>query len=156
MESSPPIVSAREAPLQNADLDVRMCRNADVVPQLQEVVADTPESGLEVLGLVLVIVDTEDIEVLPGDIDDLLAPGHVVGPLLSARHDLRRRSDLPQAAAIKVDDSGVTLRREAIIHGFVVDLEVADAVGLGMSVGRPQPSPFSRRRIVPVIGTDSA
>jgi len=66
MEASPPIVGAGEVPLQNADLDVRVRRTADVVSQLPEVVADAPQPGLEVLRLVLVVVNSEDVEVPSG------------------------------------------------------------------------------------------
>ena len=101
--------------------------------------------------LVLVIVTAEDVEVLSGEVDHLLAPVHVVGALLSARYDARVGSNVAQPAAVDVDDFGVRLRREAVIHGLVVDLEELHAVRLGMSVGRAQPSPFGRRRIVQVV-----
>ena len=93
MQPSPPVVGAREVPLEDADLDPRVRRSADIVPELREVVADAPQPGLEILGLVLVVVNAEDVEVLSGEVDDLLAPDHVVGALLSARHDSRLGSD---------------------------------------------------------------
>ena len=106
---------------------------------------------LEVLRLVLVVVNSEDVEVLSGEVDDFLAPDHVVRALLSARHDSRLGSDGSQPAAVDVDDLGVLLRCKAVVHGLVVDLEVPDAVGLGMPVGRTQPPPFGRGRVVEVV-----
>ncbi len=150
MESRPPIVGVLEAPLQDADLDVRVLRGAHVVAQLRKVVADAPQAGLEVLGLVFVIVTAEYVKVLSGEVDDLLAPVHVVGPLLPARHDSRVGSNAPQAAAVDVHDFGIRLRREAVVHGLVVDLEERYPIGLGMSVGRPFSSPLGRRRVVEI------
>src|SRR5579872_5165507 len=89
MESSPPVVGACEVPLQDADLDLRVGGSAYVVAQLREVVADAPQPGLEVGGFVLVVVTSEDIEVLSGKVNNRLAPDHVVGSFLSAGHDLR-------------------------------------------------------------------
>src|SRR5262245_10884609 len=111
-----------------------MRRSSDIVAQFRKVVADTPQSGLEVLGLVLVVVTAKDVEVLSGEIDDLLAPNHIVGPLLPTRNDLRIGSDGSQPAAVDVDNLGVFVRREAVIHGLVIDLEVPDAVGFGVPV----------------------
>ena len=128
-----------------------MRRSADVIPQLNEVVADARQPRLEALRLVLVVVTSKDVEVLSGEVDDLLAPDHVVGALLSARHDSSFGSDHPQPAAEHVDDLGVLLRRQAVIHGLVVNLKILYVVGLGMAVGRPEPSPLGCRRIVQVV-----
>ena len=64
MKARTPVVGVLQAPLQDADLDVRVLRGAHVVPQLYEVVADAPQAGLEVLGLVLVVVTAEYVKVL--------------------------------------------------------------------------------------------
>src|SRR5437879_3590660 len=108
MEPGPPVVGACEVPLQDADLDPRMGGSADVVAQLREVVADASQAGLEVGGLVLVVVTSEDIDVLSGKVDDRLAPDHVVRPLLSACYNPRLWSDGPQPASIDIDDVGVS------------------------------------------------
>ena len=47
-----------------------------------------------------------------------------------------------KAAAVEVDDFSVRLRREAVVHGLVVDLEVADVVGFGVAVGWPAAGPI--------------
>jgi hypothetical protein len=80
---------------------------AHVLDQLLEVVLDPPHAGRVVLGLVLVVVAAEDVEVLAREIDQLLAPVHVVRALLSARDDPGLRSDLPQPRAVEIDDRGV-------------------------------------------------
>ena len=99
----------------------RMRRRADIVAELRQVIADAPQPCLEALGLVLVVVDAEDVEVLPGEVDHLLAPHHVVRALLSARDDARPGRDLPQPAAIEVDDFGV---RSAVKPLFIGSLSI--------------------------------
>src|SRR5437667_9358744 len=108
-----------------------MRRSADVVPQLRKVVADAPQARLEAFGLVLVVVASKDVEVPSGQVDDPLAPDHVVGPLLSARNDSCMGSDGPQPAAVNVDNLGVFFRCKAVVHWLVIDLEVPDAVRFG-------------------------
>ena len=129
----------------------RVRRRAHVVAQLHQIVADAPHAGLEEIALVLVVVDAEHVEVVAGEIDDFLAPRHVVRALLAAGDDHGIGSDLPQAAAVEIDDGGVALGREAVVHRLVVDLEVADAVRIGMSVARAHLPPRRRRRIVDVM-----
>src|SRR5215471_16724841 len=116
MESRPPIVCALETPLKDANLDLRMLRGAHVVSQLREVVADAPQTSLEVLRFVFVIVTTEDIKVLSSQIDNLLAPDHVIGPFLPARYDSGVGSNGAQLTTVEVHDFGVLLRRKAVIH----------------------------------------
>ena len=58
---------------------------------------------------------------------------------------------LAQPAAVDVDDLGVLIRREAVVHGLIVDLEVADAVRLGVPVRCAQLAPFGRWRVVQVM-----
>src|SRR5579871_1460249 len=128
-----------------------MRRSPNVIPQLRERIADAPQTGLEVLRLVLVVVNSQDVEVLSGKIDDLLAPDHVVGPLLSTRHDSCVGNDGAQPAAVSVHNFGIPLRREAVVHGLVVNLETPGTVGLGMPVGRAQAAPFRGRRIIQVV-----
>src|SRR6185437_6153623 len=89
MQSGAPIVGVLEAPLEHSDLDALVLRGAHVVSQLRKVVANAPQPRLEVPGFVLVVVTPENVEVLAGEVDDLLAPNHVVRPLLPARHDSR-------------------------------------------------------------------
>ena len=52
------------------------------------VVLDAANAGGVVFGLVLVVVAAEDVEVVAGDVDELLAPVHVVGAFLAAGDDL--------------------------------------------------------------------
>ena len=60
-------------------------------------------------------------------------------------------SDLPQTAAVEVDESGVGFRGEAVVHGLIIDLEKTDAVWFGMAVGGAEPAPFGVRQIVEVV-----
>src|SRR3954451_22762572 len=98
MEPGAPIVGAGEVPLEDANFELRVRRSAYVVAELTEVVAYAPQAGLVVVGLVLVVVAAEDVEVFSGEVDYLLAPVHVVGALLSARDNSRVGSDGAQAA----------------------------------------------------------
>ena len=128
-----------------------MRRRAHVVAQLHQVVADAPYAGFEEIAFVLVVVDAEDVEIAAGEIDDFLAPRHVVRTLLAAGDDHGVRRDLPQPASVEIDDGRVALGRKAVVHRLVVDLEVADVVRTGMSVARAHLSPRGRRRIVDVM-----
>ena len=138
MKSRPPIVGVLEAPLQDTDFDAGVLRIAHIVPQLHKIIANAPQPGLEVRGLVLVVVAAKDVEVVCGEVDHRLAPVHVARALLSARDDPRPRSNGPQPAAVDVDCFGILLGREAVVHGLVVNLEELHSVRFGMSVGRPQ------------------
>src|SRR5690349_103815 len=151
MEASPPVVRAREIPFENADLDLRVLRRSNIVTELRKVIADASQACFETARLVLVIVNAKDVEVLAGKVNDLLAPDHVIRALLAAGNDARTRSDLAQPAAVNVDDLGVRLRREAVVHGLIVDLEVADPVGLAVAVRCAQLAPFRRWRVVQVM-----
>src|SRR5947199_2728168 len=104
MKSCPPIVSVLEAPLEHGDLNPRVLRNSHVIPQSGQIIADAPYSGFEVLGLVFIVMTSENVEVLSGKVDHLLAPDHVVRALLPACHDPRFRSNGPQLAAININD----------------------------------------------------
>ena len=69
---------------------------------------------------------------------------------MSAGNDAGIGSDGAQAAAVDVDDFGVTLGREAVVHGLVVDLEEGHSVGLGMSIGGAHATPFGGRRVIEI------
>ena len=124
---------------------------AHVLHQLLEVVLDPAHAGRVVLRLVLVVVAAEDVEVLAGEIDQLLAPVHVVRALLSAGDDLGLRRDLSQSGAVEVDDRGVLVGRELVVHRLVVDLDVGHAIGLRVAVGGAPAAPFGGRRIDQVV-----
>ena len=90
-------------------------------------------------------------KLLAREIDQLLAPVHVVRALLSARDDLRLRCDLPQPRAVEVDDRRVLVGRELVVHRLVVDLDVGHAIGLGVAVGGAPLAPLGGRRIDQVV-----
>ena len=89
---------------------------------------------------------------MAGEIDQLLAPVHVVRALLSAGDDLGLRRDLAQPRAVEVDDGGVLVGLELVVHRLVVDLDVGNAIGLGVAVGGAPAAPLGGRRDRPGSG----
>ena len=124
---------------------------AHVFHQLLEVVLDPSHAGRVVLRLVLVVVAAEDVEVLAREIDQLLAPVHVVRALLSARDDLRLRCDRSQPRAVQVDDGGVGVGRKPVVHRLVVDLDIGHAIRLRVAVCGAPLAPLGGRRIDQVV-----
>ena len=94
---------------------------------------------------------SQDIEVAASNVDELLAPLHVIRAFLAAGNDSGVGGDLSQPAAVGVDDGGVAVGRVAVVHRLVVDLDIGDAIRLGMAVGGPHLPPLGGRRVEQIV-----
>lgn len=151
VQAGTPIVGVLEAPFEDRNFNIWMLGRADIVAEFRQVTANAVDARGEVIGLVLIVVAAEYVEAVARAVDDLLTPVDVAGALLPASNDAGVGNDGAKAVAVKIDDSSVGLRREAVIHGLVVDLEVANIVGLGMPVPCAQAAPLGGSWVVEIV-----
>ena len=151
VEPRAPVVDAGETPFEDGELDLGVLGGADVVAELFLVVLNAANAGGETIGFVLVVVAAEDVEVVAGDVDEFFTPVHVVGAFLATCDDIGIGGELAEARAVEVDDGGVGLRRMAVVHRLVVDLEIGDFVGFRVSIGGARLAPQCGGRVEEVV-----